>query len=1445
MLTPKAARSQQTQPHTLIDKIRVQVTEEGHGVAMLLGSGISAASGIPMGQEFTDYLGYTVHQVLDPKVQWDIRSHGWPKYPDRDEVDKARQELFVQFGKVCKRYSVNIKPAADNPNFVVELYRQGPGEKTVSFDELNWSLTVPFIPQFLCHDLAYPAEVRRRALYHNIYHKDPFHGWIAPSAYSINSPEYIKEYALRSMYDWRATLEFLSTITIRRGRIAITERDPSIIDSFNAHITRNKRSNLCHTMIAHLLRPLRARFMLTTNFDSLLEDSFSQLSEPLEVFHVSAFGRLPSCRAVRAQDCLVKMHGGLTETRADFSLDELPNQQDQETFTGYFCGESFALSRKPPEQESLIGLQHLLVIGYSGRDQRTISLIKHTLDRHAGFQVYWLCHSASDKTRVASIFEESYLARVHIFETSRPDLFLFELYQQITRSLPGGGFSFEYAPNVPPSRSRQRRSEVPVFEANDKQEAEEYEKKLKERITKMWEGFESVALCPVQIFDSTSGVMSFVLEQWKKLQDRRFTPLWFEMEEYLSPTALAFDIFQVLALKMGRFQLEHVSLLPQELIDPDNNQPDFKQEAVKIHFERLTHYLGIAPRKCVIFLYGRNGAGGCAGFAPQHWNRAEFQQLNDFMEVLVKCSFRVVYLPYTQARRDHDTETRRCLEELKKKVSKPDNAAAAQAKAFRQVIADTAPSPFEIPIHERLKNKPFSIRSVPATMRNTLCDVLGIDHAVIRNRPAPWLDLTATTTDTQHRRQLQFLYALTLFRQARHITAMCSEAVFRCPSRFNLEGIDNDLDRFEQARQWIQELQERHYLLVKPGGYNWCYRDTRVAVREILEDQRNVAVEGNDRRFDFLGQVRARTHFWIADWYQKAFASTGHYVPLIESIFHRFEAIRYAPFAKLASRDTFKFPTETYNYRVELASNALAEIVKALQLGRNALKFWLAGGPSWRYFDQSVIEAVRSLLGTHAEAFGGHAAIAVLNVLLDEVAWEFKSLQNSLLAEGGNPRGKVLKLIQRAFSAEGTQALEKHQAEGSSLAADLDVGTLGASFTSVASTEHPSQWREEFVIFFQCYKLDAIYGPQENSLFSIIDRYMAASKDGNREKATDILRKELPKWRISTHDSFEVPSEKLFVAIWSLAELAYFYARRAKILAHANNVTVPHPRPEGRSNPQRKLNAETELVLQHWGIVSAICWLCIDLCKGLSAAYSDFEVSARVKCNTLYGLALGYLSRFSEAHRRLNEGHALLSRSRSGLKGTEFSVLHLRRAEVFLSQAEVRVVKDQRQLPDPLFFAFIDDAWVCLEKAERSLSGASHSSLWWGRLYALKLRAFSLFRHVTPEQAASIQEEGRMPIPFRIKVQVDAYLGDILSKALLVNNRDYYRTLRLARYFYRLPKALKNLGIQYDFTTHGKLVDDALNSFPKKKVAALVEKFRAHVLHERGKNLAKAPLAWP
>ena len=1543
----------------IIRKMREEY-EKGFGFVPFAGSGISSASGILMGQEFTNYLAWTLycslrdngHEARSNRLN--IRADGWPKEPKSTDVSEAKKWINEQYGNICRRWRQRLP----NPAILDSTVDAALTDSVRILYGVNRSMK----PEILQDDEEFDNVAAQEWI-------KLIRGSVPPGGYDLGldsattSEGYVIEQGIRSLYDWRATLHFLSSLHVEQPRdsryrtIRLDAPDPGIVDSFNIHITRGRKHNLAHKMLTHLSRPLRTRVLLTTNFDTLLEAAFSELHVPLTVFQVGYHDPMPDAVTVRAQTSLIKLHGGLISTRADFSLDEEPNHRDKLMFDQYVY----------PSIGDRVGTgNHLLCMGFSGRDHRIIRMIRYVLENHDQFRLFWLCHSERDVARLKRLFpREDYRNRIYVHVTDRVDLFLYELYQTLNGSLPPGGFSYQFSHNVPPM-SLHTGAEGPAYgelaaQLTDALRKKNFEwvrdhdqvaieswtrlcqkldagretnhstnvKQLARRVDGNARRFEAELSHPggnSVVVDGDSGVASLVGEISDTLSRRhRHTCVWLELEDYWRPRMVMTELLQILMLRRGKFQLEHIPLRPlsrnrwcvPEFADASKNAPSAYADSrftgdllleylvqEKRHLQQILDHAQVEPEDCYVFLYGRSGPGGCAGLAGAIEESAKLQQLfgncvprywtnetrtaadvDDYtllflMRMLLRSvGFTVVYLPYSRRRLQYERSDgelfRRTL--LRQGVSE-DACPADLTRAMRLTDSNVD---F---IAEHSLNVWARIRR-PVGFANESDEDSGSYKATTQasgehqdipsffNQPVPrlrsirektffealdkvvgWLSIDESDSESRigpkssdcrfSWEKVRFLFAVTLFRISRHPAALYSEAVFPCPFTYNLKGKDNDLYRMTKVKRWANDFETMGVFYRKPGGYAWKHRDLRETIYCMLKGFANpTALDSSGRLWDSkhaqLVEIEAEIHFLIGNWYFKAFCSTGHHTPFTEALFHNVQSLilmhHRRPLSASAG-DGSMHATSLKNLR--FFATVLKKIVKQLRTAKRTITYWMQDDRGCGFFD-----VVPELFGVHGtgrklldaffsnvvESSPGEAILQPafkkhLEGLNDEVAAE---MSETLLMVSRTGRDRDVGPYSPEFFP---YALPGDQPQWHADDDDSNVSSK-SDFDSPSKIRIRTRWKElTRVLHGSKEKADDFLDSSESA--KVLDVFRSALRlplptNGSPDNASSERSIEIrrvinstvdlwceKKWSRSAEkstDAFESFQSQIQLLVRIVNEVGYECLKFAKLREASLGSVIWHARylqqkedptrPPLQARDRNGFDSEAGMCDTSW---LAVCGCCLGvslLTRELHPSLLGLDQQETIGSLTNYGLALGHLRRFNEAHRRLDEASALLSKAVIPSRPILNAIIHMRRCEVYLLQSrqhaspfdsipgqegfweEVRgrdEISHRFQKRSRLVQTYLDNAWNALELATNRLSGGSRSGLWWGRLYTLRLRVIAESEvNCAADEVSPFRQESFHPLCQRNREDFGAMVDSVFRKAMLIAEGDVARTCRV------------------------------------------------------------------
>ncbi|NPU92945.1 MAG: hypothetical protein HPY82_13640 [Gammaproteobacteria bacterium] len=1480
-MTASPAHQQLSKEH-FIEEIKHCVTHDGYGFVPFIGSGISHASGIMIGGALGEYLSYAIWRcVVDYEIKGNagkdgvtLVNKGWPGRPTQKESQTVREWATRWYCRLLDQHKIRPEMAT---NFnLADLYRPAntqyrlPPAKPIAFDLKtfdDWQWTDAKQNQMSQETL---KQINKSILelHAELLADGPGQLFTPCQGVSRISRLYIVETAVRSLFDWRLALHFLARLRRVDGLLHLApECDQYVIDSFNIFITRGRRPCLAHQMVSFLARPLRIRKLLTTNFDTLLEDAFRDVNIPLQVFSIERNSRLPDPNSVSVHKTLIKLHGSLHETRADYSLDEPPDDQDKESFLQYLW---------PVAAGQPVGLpNHLLVLGTSIPDKRNVELIKYVCDRVPEFRLYVIAHNKDTMDTIQDAFGEEYREQIRSTISGSLDLMLYELYQVVTHSLPPAGFKFEFSQYVPPfenedhffpasmrltERRKKKNSRAPMPARRELvfASAEAFRAQMRQQICQ--------STSRVTVLDSEFAATKIGATLFYELKNvGRKQCVWFELEDFDDPTELLSELFRSISLRLGLYSIENVSLAFPRILDAHKEMeiyakgddgmaaeleriwpPDSLWDQVELKISVLNRHFGVDPASWCVFFYGRNVAGSCAGFQETQepmavsaldWKLPRFRVLSRLMSLLANNGFHVIYMPYTPAKnvayRNFD------LNPIVKSRLADLDVAGTMRVGSENLFCDPA----------------FMSMGADFTLLEfQLKPEFGLEKSV--NQVA--LYFVGGTTDEEKKRRKRFLYAATLFRHSRHISALTSEAVLK--SRFRYERFQKQSTEkgspevYAEIVRWVWDLYQcdRRFFNRKPGGFAWMFRDLRLLANLLLEHPVELAPGEQP-----LQELRTRMHFWIGEWYLRAFYSSNHVDPLREAIFHKLMSLDNIRYAKLKENGE----DLTAQYRKILLVSVLSSIAKILMISRESMRYWVADhrGGSLLYWD-----SIKAALGLRA--------IKVSRIGEDPGSWDsFRDYVNGRLGpdasilqdeEGEKFLAYVLELLRsirrECFRLEREMLRDSNYFPGSSDGSGKDEPTGRQYLLLVESTtQFVAVSIEPFVGFKPGKTWDSAFENGFRAEPKKVDEAFAEVRrlcKSHLEAIDTALVAHIRKLKHDCCNWFLCDSSQLYAFMWITTEYIYQLIRQAKF---ENRGLCLH-----KLEQIRELERNSELegirkspgalawtvlrdpaivtredaVQRHWELAGMLSQMLLELTYSLSPPYLFREHQLKTKLLTFSGLALGRVHRFDDAHQVLNEAAGITYSMAVSDSRRELAILRLRRAEVHILEARQlgfalsRMVcqwysdgKDINEPRPPLFcsastdtdlmrkyrqhIAKLDDAWTVLGEVESMLSSCMHSGFWCGKLYYLRLMVYG--EYFVPKV-----EEGELlyrPKACHELENAGESLVSTLELGLLACDVDHYRALcflnMIAKACRKMDYFLKQLerqdGTQYadDFKT--------------------------------------------
>gem|GEM_PF-4786055 len=1412
-----------------------------------------------MGLDFKNYMIYSLYCCLKPSQKGgdknsedrrlNLVTEDWPEQPLDEELPNAEwvvgaitiDAIRMMAGQIKPGSDLTVKDSYDAANTIKDYFEETPGTKATARVKHKFATTLNLYQDF--YEEGSPEEKKK------VYLSQENELKLKSKKEKIVNP--IQE-ALSIWGDWVMTLDFLSRIeNSYQGGVHLGKRKSSVIDSFNRNITFNRRPNLCHIMLTHLARPLRVDTILTTNFDTLTEQAFDHAGRPLETFDVSINGTLPDLNQTLRRETIIKLHGTNHGTRADFSLNDRPNPEEMEKFTSYF--------QIPLSKEMICSPKHLLVIGYSASDDRIVKFILDAIKKFGdnGFKVFWIYFSDSDHTILKNNFPNLVTTPEETFNLLRkktkknikanpiiacrshyPDLFLHEIYQGLSVTMMSGGLPYPYLFKTPPNPFFLRNQEskyVHIARSIEKcilDGKNEIPKSITEiSINKIKIGENSDDEKHIYTIDGINGVSSVSSILFERMVSNFKKCIWIDLTHFKDFRSLLTYIYSTISQNNGSYFLDHVSF------DPDN---------LEKHGENiLKNHLRTSPNKWYIFLNGRERPGAGLGWESSEFIKKDtppnYDSLWKMMDIISHQGFNIVYLPYSRLRLSNLKKTNRLrLSNLKNTNDyesfldkKYDELNISNNKNNQKLYQENASIEQSLIEWWDLKKEtyfsPLQISNTNQYSPNK-CKVTEKGHKV-KDQICDW-------------NKIRFVYALTLFRNPRHYVALFSPAVFYCIYSYNRKNQDNDIIRSEVVKSWLQELREIPLFVTMPGGFLWMHADVRLRIQTWLENLSFKLLEtetakNSKNKVNRLLQRKSWIHQAIADWYDSAFRATQHGMPLIESIYHRGQAIKFADeqtlwsdringlnmildvlsdkkFKKYDARKSIRDQTEAFQIREILKASEILEVASP------AVRLWLHPGISSEQFSwkASMIDPIisKTAIQKYQEVAGFcHFLFAcglnnisypsdmktdneVLIKSLDILFIQFKRTASTVSEKNGLNR----QIYTGALSSrKATFHLPPEYIQN-----DIS-GIINSGITE------RSLKKTEVDILFNLKKL-LIEGHSKNKL--------------TREKAIEKLFLKVERQTPTEKDKVKFKNDegKYYSALIDAIGNTFFYDLESNLFSYEIceycedkvlevikllNIFMFNQIQIGKDEFFRS-SRFPDLSKNHDARMIRIC-ACAKMIKRfsrwISPAYTNELYEELIDTYCFYSIALARLNRFAEAQRTLDEAAAYAHSTYTENRLVNLAKIELRRAEILIRQ-EIKIDEESSKSTSTikkefrkqnlwrsdgiltpnndyereirLRSALLDQAWGHLDWAHQYLKETSRSVHLWGRLYFLRTRCVSELSKLQYKLSDYLKLEKIEQVKVASKItsgnkNIEENFKQRISEALMLQPKDGIRAMRI------------------------------------------------------------------
>jgi hypothetical protein len=520
----------------------------------------------------------------------------------------------------------------------------------------------------------------------------------------------------------------------------------------------------------------------------------------------------------------------------------------------------------------------------------------------------------------------------------------------------------------------------------------------------------------------------------------------------------------------------------------------------------------------------------------------------------------------------------------------------------------------------------------------------------------------------------RFIYALTLFRRSRPIAALSSWSLLRAPKTgFRAVFEDKDEERAQTGDALLELLEQRGAIRFKHGGFVWMYDDVRERLRAMVTE-----------KVPEIRAIRAQCHQGIADWYAKLFRSSNDPLAASESLYHRLCAYRFAmnPDEKATgpnlNHEWYSRPIDSeFLTPGDMSPRALART--SLQEAIHTVDMAGATFLSRGFMDDA--EQLPVALAKLFDQFPPDDPGA--NRLARQLSQKCLCLVGDLHRRSGNYEGAIR-------VAEQLVPLDRRAGAQPAPIASLDQAIKRyRKAVCLTGLRHYTQAEREFRILFS----------HELQLTELV-------LSSGRPSGTGGWRRVVQNWAMGPN----ISAAAICLAIRAL----YRYTSLLVLQAQADELTNEHVE-----------------AIRKFAQVEALYAMSTTLARFADSL--EFINREDVRIRTVYGVSLGNLHCPFEAHRRLNEASAYLAQLPTQQGSVAWAVIDLRRAEVYLRQAQASAkyltLDPQRPKTTSDFDeprragVLVDDAFSCLQRARGNLSAHREYVWWWTLLTELEMSA--------------------------------------------------------------------------------------------------------------------------